>query len=141
VGQQKTIFQPRESLRVFSRLLYAPLLSLAFFWLATATNLVSGPSFLSDQSFGILAVAFLLGMYPNMIYRLLTGILEKILQGGALPPAREKPLVPGKVRVPAGRAGSEGPDFSKLRERIADMFTAPLQPATIPPARSIERET
>jgi hypothetical protein len=124
------VFEPRESWRILARLLYAPLLALVFFWLAVGTGLVNAPTFLVNYTLASLSVAFVIGLFPNTIYRLLTNIFSQLLKGGEAPdPSSDSAgaLVKVSPKRPLGSAGAL-PDFASLANHIADLVVAPLKP-------------
>jgi len=122
-------FDSREGLRVIGRLFYAPLLAVVFFWLALATKLVDESSVLASNTFGSLAAAFLIGMIPNHLMRLLLKTAQAMLHVGQNPERPDHGAPPPRAVVPRTPMPPEGtvPTLSDLRLRLTGIATKPLE--------------
>jgi len=123
------VFEPRETWRILSRLLYAPLLALVFFWVAVGTRLIDAPTFFVNYTLASLSIAFLIGIFPNTIYRLLTNVFNQLLKGGERPePPTDRAGALVKVSGPKPSAPTGAlPSFTALSNRISDLVVAPLE--------------
>lgn len=79
--EKKRVFEPNETYWALGRFVFAPLLAFVFFWLATLTNLVDFGLDLRKPTMATLAVAFLIGMFPDDIYTLVTTLFHRLLKG------------------------------------------------------------
>lgn len=122
-------WEPRDALRVVGRIFYAPFVAIVFFWLAMATDLVEEKSLLASNTFGALAAAFVIGMAPNHLIRLLMKVLEVVTRGGENPDLQAEKKAPKQVHVarePA-TASRSVPTVDSLRRRLTRIATAPLE--------------
>jgi len=122
-----TSFDPRDALRVLARLFYAPVLTVVFFWLALATDLVDPSTVFATNSFGALAVAFLLGLAPNHLMRLMLRTLEVVVRGGDKDRTDQQKAPPAR-RIEALPESTESvPTVSELKARLRSLVRAPLE--------------
>lgn len=126
----KQTWEPGESLRVVGRMFYAPAIAVVFFWLALSTNLIEEASFLASNTFGALAFAFVIGMAPNHVLRLVLNVLFLVMRGGAKGKELSKSAkTSGRTVVSREPNRSEGelPTLEQLKNRVVRIATAPLE--------------
>ena len=100
-----------------------------FFWLAIATDLVDEKSVLATNTFGVLAAAFLIGLAPNHLLRLLLSTLKVLVRGGENPErAKDKKAPPVReIRVSARTRDGQVPTVRDLGETIKQVTLGPLE--------------
>lgn len=123
-------WEPRETLVVFPKLIYAPLLVLAV--LFTAGTFGIGQlelAELSRSSPSILGVAFILGMFPNTTWRIIKDLCTRIFrddlrEGGAKPATPQAVTVASAVTVKDGQVVYTVED---LKRNVGEHVTAILK--------------
>ena len=139
-GPREQVWDPRESLRTFMYLVYAPILAVAIIWLLTATNLVPADAILFGDwtSHALVPTAFLLGLFPDLGDLLLTRIARGVFGDvrGTEPPERSLKELdpPGSVRREEARPGPPAdepddardgpPSLESLRLQIRFVYTS-----------------
>ncbi len=140
------VWDPREAARTIIYLAFTPPLALAVVWALTATDLLGEDAIsLGDTtSHGIIVIAFLLGLFPNVAYEFLNRVVQGVFgaagsaESGGRPlrgPGTEQPREPSPGNVPGtGRASRPGnddaagpPSFESLRIRVRQLLTGPLR--------------
>lgn len=130
VGANRVVFQPREILRIFAKLFYAPLLALALFFLASFIGAANEAVELGRSSAAALGMAFVLGLFPNTAFRLLREVSTKLFREDLS--TREKTQSPLPVRKPvvtdaSHRAQGAVYRLDQLQRNVAAHVTGPLQ--------------
>ena len=140
-----TFWNPRESVKTLMYLLFTPPLALAVVWAFTATDLLAEDAVrLGDTvSHGIIVVAFLLGLFPNVAYDVLNRVVQGVFgdAGGADPAQRQGDIGVGRPQAerPERESGTDRrprpdeddvprpPSFETLRVRVRELLTGPLR--------------
>lgn len=126
-GDAKRKWQPRESIRTLMHLAVAPVFSLVIIWILTLTHIISVKPLIGDVwSNGTVPIAFLLGLFPSLGYKVLQGLAEGVfgrrLVDEKAPKAR--PVgIPDAPTPPDGAAAS----LERLRQRVRNHATAVLR--------------
>ena len=123
-------WEPRETLMVFPKFFYAPILALALFFLAGFLG-VGGleASELGRSSPAIIGVAFILGLFPNTSFRIIQDLCTKLFREDLTktpPPAAtsETKTVQSKLTAAGGTAVYTVAD---LKRNVSAHVTAVLE--------------
>lgn len=75
-------WEPRESVRTLIYMVTVPVLAVAIIWIMTATDLVSADGILFGDwtAHSLMPLAFLLGLFPDLGYVVLTRLIEAIFR-------------------------------------------------------------
>ena len=123
-------WEPRETLVVFPKLIYAPLLVLAVLFMAGTFGIGQLElAELSRSSPSILGVAFILGLFPNTAWRIIKDLCTRIFrddlrEGGAKSATPQTVTVSSAVTVKDGQAVYTVED---LKRNVGEHVTAVLK--------------
>ena len=139
------LWNPREAVMTVMYIVFTPLLALAVVWVLTATDLLGEDAISLGDTVPhvVIVVAFLLGLFPNVAYDVLSRVVEAVFgaaghTGEDRPPEGldvERPRQPstadgpeaGRVPGPVEANTGEPPSFDSLRIRIRQLLTGPLR--------------
>lgn len=121
------IWDPRESARTLLKLAYAPPLAMVVIWTIFFTDLIEFESRISSgRSVYFVPVAFILGLFPNLGYKLLKDLAETIFRGTSI---AKKRVVEVKINRAFGSTpvtAASAPSFDKTKESVKRHANAPL---------------
>ena len=138
-------WNPRESVRTLIYLGFTPFLALAVVWVFTATDLLAEDAVKLGEpvSHGIIVLAFLLGLFPNVAYDVLNRVVHAVFGGAGDGEADRRIGDVGAARLGGpGRGGGPAtgptpgaddddvrgpPSFERLRIRVRELLTGPLR--------------
>lgn len=126
---RKKIWHPSESYRVLAKLVYAPVLVIVMFFLASLLNVEAAALAFGRNSWATLGIAFTLGMFPNTVYRLLRQFLFTLFRNELTQTKRES----GQLKTVAVKINAvhKQPDevysLDALKENLFEITTAPIK--------------
>lgn len=127
--RRKSVFEPNETQWAIARFVFAPLLALVFFWITSLTNLVEFGFDLSQPSMATLAFAFLMGMFPDDIYNVVSKAFHGLLKGSEKD--ERKDPAPRATELTANTQAASISLLADLRSRVQDVVTSVVRP--VPP--------
>jgi len=122
-------WRPSETWRSLSKLIYAPLLAMALFFLAAVIEQENTALAFGRNSWATLGISFLIGMYPNTVYRVLKHALPNLLQDKIAHTDRGKAApetVVAKIDVSHKKEGGVY-TLDQLKHNVAEVVTSSLK--------------
>ncbi len=122
------IWDPRESLRTFLKLTYAPVVSMVVIAAILFSDVMDFQFDVGDGAYSIVVLAFIFGYFPHLALSLLKKLATSVLQTTTV--ARQPPEAqPGISRVDSPPEVPDGspPSFAATRVAIVRHATAPLR--------------
>ncbi len=125
-------WEPRETVLVFGKLFYAPILALAVFFLAGQFGLGAFEmEELGRSSPAILGVAFILGLFPNTTWRIIRDLCTRLFREDLQGSPKSRPVSRRTVTVSStvsDRGGKPAYTVQDLKDNVANHVTAILKP-------------